>query len=79
VAQSLRRGFLQLLPGPHPPGIQCQGLRESLPRFGVVLFLIGVGCSGWFVASQISGNAALQAQQHEYLDHLSAAMKLLRW
>lgn len=44
--------------------------------FGVVLFLIGVGCSGWFVASQISGNAALQAQQHEYLDHLSAAMNL---
>ena len=44
--------------------------------FGVVLSLIGVGCSGWFVASQISGNAALQAQRHEYLDRLAAVMNV---
>ena len=44
--------------------------------FGVVLSLIGVGCSGWFTASLIAGHSALQAQQHEYLDHLSAAMNL---
>lgn len=42
--------------------------------FGVVLFLVGVGCSAWFLASMLGGNAALQAQQHEYLDRLTAAM-----
>ncbi len=44
--------------------------------FGVVLFLIGVGCSGWFLASMLGGNAALQAQQHDYLDRLTAAMNV---
>ena len=44
--------------------------------FGVVLFLIGVGCSGWFLASMLSGNAAVQAQQHEYLDRLTTAMNI---
>jgi hypothetical protein len=44
--------------------------------FGVALFLIGVGCSGWFLASMLGGNAALQAQQHDYLDRLTAAMNV---
>lgn len=44
--------------------------------FGVALFLIGVGCSGWFLASMLGGNAALQAQQHGYLDRLTAAMNV---
>jgi hypothetical protein len=44
--------------------------------FGVVLFLIGVGCSGWFLASMLGGNAALQAQQHDYIDRLTAAMNV---
>jgi hypothetical protein len=39
----------------------------------VVLFLVGVGCSAWFFASNIEGNAAVQAHQHEYLDRLMAA------
>ncbi len=42
--------------------------------FGVLLFLVGVGCSGWFLASMLGGNAALQAHQHDYLDRLAAAM-----
>ncbi len=44
--------------------------------FGVVLFLIGVGCSGWFLASMLGGNAALESHQHEYLDRLTAAMNI---
>jgi hypothetical protein len=44
--------------------------------FGVALFLIGVGCSGWFLASMLGGNAALQAQQHDYLDRLTAALNV---
>lgn len=44
--------------------------------FGVVLFLVGVGCSAWFLASMLGGNAALQAQQHDYLDRLTAAVNV---
>jgi hypothetical protein len=44
--------------------------------FGVALFLIGVGCSAWFLASMLGGNAALQAQQHEHLTRLTAAMDI---
>ena len=44
--------------------------------FGVVLSLIGVGCSGWFSATLFGGNAALQAQQHDYLDRLTVAMNV---
>ena len=55
--------------------------REAYERaiafgFGVALFLIGVGCSGWFLASMLGGNAALQTQQHDYLDRLTAAMNV---
>lgn len=41
--------------------------------FGVALFLIGIGCSGWFMASMLAGHAAIQAHQHEYLRRLAAA------
>lgn len=44
--------------------------------FGVALFLVGVGCSGWFLASMLGGNAALQAHQHEYLQRLTAAVNI---
>jgi hypothetical protein len=44
--------------------------------FGVALFLIGVGCSAWFLASMLGGNAALQTQQHEHLARLTAAMDI---
>eukprot|EP01037_Dinobryon_pediforme_P013049 gene13049-13150_t len=44
--------------------------------FGVVLFLVGVGCSGWFMASMLGGNAALQAHHQAYLDRLTAAMNV---
>lgn len=44
--------------------------------FGVVLFLVGVGCSGWFLASMLGGNAALQAYQSEYLERLTAAVNV---
>ena len=44
--------------------------------FGVALSLIGVGSSGWFLASMFGGNAALQAQQHDHLDRLTAAMNV---
>ncbi len=44
--------------------------------FGVVLFLIGVGCSGWFLASMLLGNAALREHQHDYIDRLTAALNI---
>ncbi len=55
--------------------------REAYERaigfgFGAVLFLVGVGCSGWFLASMLGGNAALQAHQHEYLDRLTTALNI---
>ena len=44
--------------------------------FGVVLFLIGVGCSGWFLASMLGGNAAMQAYQQQYLERLTTTMNI---
>jgi hypothetical protein len=41
--------------------------------FGVALFLIGAGCSGWFLASLIGGNAALRDYELDYVQRLNAA------
>jgi hypothetical protein len=41
--------------------------------FGVALFLVGVGCSGWFLASLIGARPALQSHRLAYVQQLKDA------
>lgn len=41
--------------------------------FGFALFLVGAGCSGWFLASLIGGHAALQGYELAYVERLRTA------
>ena len=45
--------------------------------FGFALFLVGAGCSGWFLASLIGGQAALQSYQLAYVERLRTAADVI--
>ena len=44
--------------------------RSIALAFGVALFIVGAGCSGWFAASLIGGHAALQSYRFGYVERL---------
>lgn len=45
--------------------------------FGAALSLVGIGCSGWFLATLLGGNAALQDYRLAYLGHLRDAQNIV--